>query len=131
MGSSVAFIVLLACSANLHPRQPGNSKAQNSPCAPLAVPSAEAISNRHLNGTVVSWTMMHPYLRRECDTPSHRLMLMLMSMTVKRWNLPEYKKASPVPDIFCENSWATTEPRTISDLKNNAPTKQTTGPDRA
>ena len=41
------------------------------------------------------------------------------------------KKASPVPDIFCENSWATTEPRTISDLKNNAPTKQTTGPDRA
>src|SRR5512140_2770799 len=73
MGSSVASIVLIACSANLHPRQPGNSKAQNSPCAPLAVPSADVISNRHLNGTVVSWTMMPPILGGECDTPSHRL----------------------------------------------------------
>ena len=50
---------------------------------------------------------MIPYLR-ERDTPSHRLMP--SAMTVGQWNLPEYKKASPVPDIFCENSWATIEP---------------------
>jgi hypothetical protein len=50
---------------------------------------------------------MIPYLR-ERDTPSHRSMP--SAMTVGQWNLPEYKKASPVPDIFCENSWATIEP---------------------
>src|SRR5450631_3331811 len=59
MGSSGALTVLIACKENLHPRQPGNSKAQNSPCDPLTSPSADGISNRHLNGTVASWAIMH------------------------------------------------------------------------
>src|SRR5450631_290556 len=59
IGSSRAFAAFMACRSYWHPSQPGNSKAQNSPCDPLAVPSADGVSNRHLNGTRVSWFMTH------------------------------------------------------------------------
>jgi hypothetical protein len=51
--------VFMACRSYRHPSQPGNSKAQNSPCDPLAVTSTDAVSNRHLNGTRVSWFITH------------------------------------------------------------------------
>ncbi len=60
MGSSVALTLPISSTANLHPRQPGNSKAQNSPCGPETIASEETVSNLHLNGTVASWVMMHP-----------------------------------------------------------------------
>jgi hypothetical protein len=49
----------MACRSYRHPSQPENSKAQNSPCDPLAITSIGAVSNRHLNGTRVSWFMTH------------------------------------------------------------------------
>ncbi len=51
--------VFMACRSYRHPSQPGNSKAQNSPCDPLAITSTDAVSNRHLNGTRVSWFITH------------------------------------------------------------------------
>jgi hypothetical protein len=44
-----------------------------------------------------------PRTRRERHTPSHRLNA-YSAMTVKLWS------SSPVPDIFCENSWVTRIP---------------------
>jgi hypothetical protein len=58
IGSSKAA-VFMACRSYRHPKQPGNSNAQNSPCDPLAVTSTDAVSNRHLNGTRVSWFITH------------------------------------------------------------------------
>ena len=56
---SLKAAVFMACRSYRHPSQPGNSNAQNSPCDPLAVTSTDAVSNRHLNGTRVSWFITH------------------------------------------------------------------------
>jgi hypothetical protein len=77
MGSSGALIVLMACKETLHPRQPGNSKAQNSPCDPLA-----------------SWAILHRCPRREAGAQHSQSPMIAEVGAVMKLSLP-----CPAPDL--------------------------------